>query len=113
MAGELFQFPVGDVRRHADSTDVVADAVELARTAVREVTMDTQAYGQLCQFLPGLLSPIFALAAGALTETGESLRETAFNLRAAVAGVTDIDTTAADGIRHAGLPGNGPGHRPS
>lgn len=62
--------------------------------------MDGQAYGQLCQFLPSLLSPIFALAASALAETGESLRETAHKLRTAVTDITDTDASAADGIRH-------------
>lgn len=67
--------------------------------------MDPQAYGQLCQFLPGLLNPIFALAASALTDTGESLRETAHHLRAAAAGITATDTAAANMIRDAGRPG--------
>ncbi|MFC4069570.1 type VII secretion target [Actinoplanes subglobosus] len=101
---ELLRFPAEDVLRHAGSTDAVADAVEQARSAVREVTMDPQAYGQLCQFLPGLLSPIFAEAASALTDTGESLRGTAHHLRAAAASITATDTTAGDSIRDAGRP---------
>ncbi|GIF09778.1 type VII secretion target [Actinoplanes siamensis] len=105
MPGEPLRFPAGEVRRHAESTDAVAEAIEQARAAVREVAMDTQAYGELCQFLPGLLSPIFASAAGALAETAESLRETAHHLRTAVTGITGADTTAAETIRDLSAPG--------
>jgi Excreted virulence factor EspC, type VII ESX diderm len=109
VAGEeLLHFPADDVLHHADSTDAVADAVEQARSAVHEVTMDPQAYGQLCQFLSGLLSPIFAEAASTLADTGESLRETARHLRAAAADFAATDTAAADSIRDAGRPGAPP-----
>jgi hypothetical protein len=101
---ELLRFPAEDVLGHAASTDAVADAVEQARSAVREITMDTKAYGQLCQFLPGLLNPIFAEAVGTLADTGESLRETAHHLRAAAAGITGTATAAGDTIRNAARP---------
>ena len=94
MADEV-RFPAAAVQQHAGSVDGVADAVELARSAVHQVTMDTQAYGQLCQFLPGLLSPIFSLAVGALGDADDALRETATNLQAVVARTTATDETAA------------------
>jgi hypothetical protein len=72
--GELVQFPIALVQQHAGTVDRVSDAVQLARSAVHEVTMDTQAYGQLCQFLPALLSPVFALAVDALYTTVDSLQ---------------------------------------
>ncbi|WP_326549768.1 hypothetical protein [Micromonospora sp. NBC_01813] len=104
MPGEVLGFPADDVHRHSNSVDALADTVDQARAAVHEVTMDTQAYGQLCQFLPGLLSPIFLLAVDALAETGESLRETATNLRSAVSATTATDATTADSIRQTTWP---------
>jgi hypothetical protein len=77
MPDQFLQFPPAEIRRHAGSVDGIADAVQTARGAVHEVTMDTQAYGQLCQFLPTILSPIFSLATGALNEAEDSLRENA------------------------------------
>jgi hypothetical protein len=96
------QFPAAAVRQHAAGVDGIADAVRLARSAVHETSMDTQAYGQLCQFLPGLLSPLFALATGALGDAGESLQEAADNLRAAAAGTTATDQDAARRLMAAG-----------
>jgi len=102
VPGEEIQFPADAVRGHAGSVDGIADAVRQGRSAVHEVTMDTQAYGQLCQFLPTLLSPIFALAIGALDDAEDALRETADNLRAVVSSTTATDESAAHGVRAAG-----------
>jgi excreted virulence factor EspC (type VII ESX diderm) len=101
---EDVQFPAAAVQQHAGSLDALADMVHQARSAVREVTMDTQAYGQLCQFLPGLLSPIFALAVRALGDTDDSLRETANSLRSAASSSTATDESAARSVATAGRP---------
>jgi hypothetical protein len=50
VPGEYLQFPPAEMRRHAGSVEAIADAVRDARAAVHAVTMDTEAYGQLCQF---------------------------------------------------------------
>jgi len=104
VTGGEVRFPAAAVQQHAGSVDGIADAVRQARSAVHEVTMDTQAYGQLCQFLPALLSPIFGLAIGALGEAGEALRETATNLRAVAASTVATDESAARTVRAAGGP---------
>ena len=101
---DFLQFPPAEIRRHAGSVDEIADAVQTARGAVREVTMDTQAYGQLCQFLPAILSPIFSLAAGALNDAEGSLRETADKLRSTVTETTGTDESAGRRIRASGAP---------
>jgi hypothetical protein len=106
--GQLVQFPVAIVQKHAGTVDNVAGAMEMAKGAVHEVTMDTQAYGQLCQFLPALLSPVFMLATDALTESISSLQETAQNLRTAATNThtTDIErqqATTAITARHPGI----------
>jgi hypothetical protein len=102
VAGEYLQFPPAEIQRHAGSVEEIADAVRDARSAVHEVTMDTEAYGQLCQFLPTILSPIFALAAGALNDADDSLRETATRLRSTVGETTTADETAESHIRRSG-----------
>jgi hypothetical protein len=102
------QSPPAEIRRHAGSVDEIADAVRTARGAVREVTMDTQAYGQLCQFLPALLSPVFGLALDALHESIGSLQDTADKLRMASSNTETTDTARATAIaqipaQHSGM----------
>jgi hypothetical protein len=107
MAGEVVEFPIGLVRQHAGTVDNVADAVQTARSAVHEVTMDTQAYGQLCQFLPVLLSPVFGLALDALQESMSALHETAGKLRTAAGSTESTDTARETTI--AQIPADHPG----
>jgi hypothetical protein len=99
VAADQVQFPPEGVQQHAATVDGIADAVRSARSAVHEVTMDTQAYGVFCQFLPTILSPIFALAIGAFDDAEDSLRETATNLRAVVGSTTATDESAAHRLR--------------
>ncbi|WP_305783019.1 type VII secretion target [Symbioplanes lichenis] len=81
---------------HAQSVDRIADDVRQARSAVRAVTMDSQAYGQLCQFLPALLGPLFSVAAGSLHDTEDALRETSLKLRAIARETASTDNAAAN-----------------
>ena len=100
-AGEV-QFPAYLVERHAGSVDRVSDAMDTARGAVHEVAMDTGAYGQLCQFLPGILSPVFGLGLDALHKTVDVLNETAANLRTTAADMSATDTASSQRITRAG-----------
>ncbi|GAA2502254.1 hypothetical protein Ahu01nite_064930 [Winogradskya humida] len=102
MSGESVRFPVDEVRTHAGTVDRVAGDVETARSAVHEVSMDTGAYGQLCQFLPGLLSPLFGLALEAMNESADALQETATKLRAAADETESTDQGTAIRVRAAG-----------
>ena len=104
MAADQVQFPVPQVERHAASVDAIADSVAQARAAVTEVTMSSQAYGQLCQFLPGLLSPLFDQAVSAMTDATDSLRGTADSLRAAAASAAATDAAAGERVTTAGAP---------
>ncbi|GGQ59220.1 hypothetical protein [Couchioplanes azureus] len=105
MPADGIAFPAAAVEHHAAGVEGVADAVRQARSAVREVTLDSQAYGQLCQFLPGLLSPLFALALDALDDADDALRDTAGNLRAVATSTTATDDAAGRRVRTAGGPG--------
>jgi hypothetical protein len=102
VAGDVVEFPISVVRQHAGTVDAVADAVDTARGAVHEVTMDTQAYGVLCQFLPALLSPVFGMALDALQGSIGALEETADKLRAAASGTQATDTERATAIDSVG-----------
>jgi hypothetical protein len=66
--------------------------------------MDSQAYGQLCQFLPGLLSPVFGSAVEVMNNAVDALEETALKLRA-----TTADMEAADVGSAGRLDSSGPG----
>ncbi|MFI5932010.1 type VII secretion target [Actinoplanes sp. NPDC051494] len=104
MAGDEVRFPAPEVERHAGSVDRIAESVVQARAAVNEVTMDNEAYGQLCQFLPVLLNPVFSQAVSAMNDATDALRETADNLRAAAASVTATDARVDERITGAGAP---------
>ena len=109
MGGEVVEFPIPLVQRHAGTVDNVADAVSTARSAVHEVTMDTQAYGLLCHFLPALLSPVFGMALDALHESIGALEETADKLRSAASSTAGTDSERATAI--AAVPAAHPGLR--
>lgn len=100
-----FQISSEAVVRHAAAVDQASDGMATARSAVREVTMDTQAYGQLCQFLPALLSPLFMDAAEALGDAVEALSESALKLRATASSMDATDTGSAARLNTAGGPG--------
>lgn len=96
MSSDGVQFPSSAVRGHAGTVDGVADEVGQARAAVDQVTMDTGAYGKLCQFLPGMLAPVFGQAVDAMNHSVDALHETAAGLRAVADG---MDATDAGGAR--------------
>jgi hypothetical protein len=104
MTSEAVQFPADAVRRHAATVDAIAADVEQARGAAGEVTMDTQAYGMLCQFLPALLMPVFAVAATSLDGSADALHETAAGLRVTADQMDGTDQGSARRITAAGPP---------
>jgi hypothetical protein len=104
MSADGVQFPIAAVRQHAGTVDAVADAVGQARGAVRQVTMDTGAYGQLCQFLPALLTPVFGLAVAAMNGSVDALHETAAGLRAAAGDTEATDEAGGRRVAAAGAP---------
>ena len=99
------EFPAGSVLRHAAEVNAAADHLTEARSAARQVTMDSQAYGQLCQFLPPLLSPLFDSAVAVMNEAVDALGETALKLRATAALMQAADAGSARGVHDAAGPG--------
>ena len=100
-----FQISESDLLRQSAAVGEASDQMRRARSAVREVTIDTQAYGQLCQFLPGLLSPLFVSASDAMNDATEALEETALKLRGVAAAMEQSDAQAAGEVNRAAGPG--------
>lgn len=89
------EFPAESVLRHADAVREAAAEMAQARAAAGEVSMDNEAYGQPCQFLPALLSPLFGSAAEVMKDAEDALGETALKLRTTVSDMTAADTGSA------------------
>lgn len=98
------EFPAASVFQHADAVREASDQMTQVRSAVREVSMDRQAYGQLCQFLPGLLSPLFDNAAEVMNDAVEALAETALKLSATATAMEATDVGSANRLHRAGGP---------
>lgn len=99
------QFPAESVLSHADAVRAASDGMAQARGAAGEVAMDNRAYGQLCQFLPTLLSPLFAGASGVMNDAIEALEETALKLRATASSMAAADADSAHRLDTAAGPG--------
>ena len=104
------RFPAASVLHHAAAVSDASEQLTQARSAVREVSMDGRAYGQLCQFLPGRLSPLFGSAVRAMNDAAEALGETALKLRATAAAMNATDFGIARRLDNApGQDAAGPG----
>jgi excreted virulence factor EspC (type VII ESX diderm) len=99
------QFPADAVLRHAAAVDEASEQMTQVRSAVGEATMDSQAYGQLCQFLPGLLSPLFGSATQVMNGAVEALGETALKLRSTASAMQAADAGSAVRMGNAAGPG--------
>jgi hypothetical protein len=98
------QFPDDAVSRHAAVVGEVSERMAQARSAVRDITMDSHAYGQLCQFLPSLLSPLFHTAADVMNDAVEALGETALKLISTSAAMRAADDGSAGRVLYASGP---------
>jgi hypothetical protein len=96
--------PTAAVAAHASSVDAAADGMETGRGAAAQVQMGTEAYGQICAFLPGLIDPVADRVVTALGESAAALRETALHLRAAAAAAESADDSGARRVSGAGTP---------
>ena len=67
--------------------------------------MDSEAYGQLCRFLPALLSPLFGDAVGVINDAVEALGETALKLRSTATALQAADAASARRVDTAAGPG--------
>jgi hypothetical protein len=91
MGDDTLRMPFADVRRHAGSVDDASAGTDTARSATAQVQLGDQAYGMLCQFLPGLLDLVANSAVNALAASVGALSETASKLRTAAGGHESTD----------------------
>lgn len=103
MADET-RLPVAAVRRHAHSVQAAADGMATGRGAAAQVQLGAEAYGQLCAFLPGLISPVADRVVVALADSASALWETAGNLRAVATAAESTDAASARRVTGAGGP---------
>jgi uncharacterized protein YukE len=94
------------VRAHGETVREIAAGVDQARAAAAQVYMGREAYGQLCQFLPGMFDETQSAAVDALTEASSALDETATKLGTGALQYETTDQAAATGL-DAYQPGNG------
>lgn len=99
------EFPTEAVLEHSTAVHEASLGMAQARAAAGEVVMDSQAYGQLCQFLPALLSPLFGSATGVMNDAADALGETALKLRTTAASMTTTDAGSARRLETAAGPG--------
>jgi hypothetical protein len=96
------EFPAEAVARHAGEVGQASDEMAQARSAVGQIVMDSAAYGELCQFLPALLSPLFGSATEVMNDAVEALGETSLKLRATSSDMTVTDVDSARRLNAAG-----------
>lgn len=98
------EFPAEAVIRHAGAVSEASDEMLLVRGAAGEVAMDGQAYGQLCQFLPTLLSPLFGSATQVMSDAADALGETSSKLRVTATGMNAADAGSAQQLNATATP---------
>jgi hypothetical protein len=92
--------PITAVRTHAGSVDATSDTIETGRSAAAQVQLGGEAYGILCQFLPGLINPLGDKAVDAMTESHTALQSTADKLRKASGASDSTDHASEQRNRH-------------
>jgi hypothetical protein len=81
-----------DLTAHASHLDAVVDQLNQAVDAAQTVSMSTDAYGLLCQFLPPAINPVTTEGLDALRAAVEGVQVTAENVRSTVNRYTDMES---------------------
>ncbi|HVV08496.1 type VII secretion target [Amycolatopsis sp.] len=91
-----FEVVPDELRTHASHLDGLVDRLATAVSAAKTVTMDDEAYGLLCSFLPPIVNATTQDdATDALDAAVEGMTTTADNVRTAASGYDEQDQTAA------------------
>lgn len=83
-----------EIATHAETVDAFAGRSEVCAATVRQLRLDTGAYGQLCGFVPAVLNGITSTIESTSIDASGSLRETADGLRRLVSQFTAADEAA-------------------
>jgi hypothetical protein len=95
-----FQVDSAALVTHAGEVDTIGDELTAAGQAGQSAQTDVGAYGQLCQFMPGLLNGLQQSMVDGMNTAAGSAHDTADALRSVAAAYDSTDGTAADRIRN-------------
>ena len=94
-----FQVNSASLMSHAGEVDAVGDGLTSAAQAGQTVRTGTEAYGQLCQFVPALLNSLQQTLVDGMNTAAEAAHETADSLRFVADAYDAVDGQTADRIR--------------
>lgn len=95
---EQYEVVTDALRAHARTLHGFADRLDQAVDAARQVSMPTDAYGVLCQFLPSMLNPLEEHGVAALRGSAESMDTTAANVQDTAEDYAATDDQHAEGF---------------
>jgi hypothetical protein len=81
MPDSGYEVLTGELNAHAGKVDGFADRLQTAVDAARQVTMNNEAYGVICQPFAMLLQPFEEMGVNALSKGSETVRENAGTVR--------------------------------
>ncbi|MEU8815377.1 type VII secretion target [Actinoplanes sp. NPDC048796] len=85
---------------HAGAVDGAGAGLTSAADAGRTVQTSTDAYGQLCQFLPAILNTLQTTLVDGISTAAASVHDTANALRSVAAAYDSADHAAAERLRN-------------
>jgi excreted virulence factor EspC (type VII ESX diderm) len=95
MTGQAFDVVPEDLTAHASHLDGLTDRLSQALDAANTVSMNDEAYGILCSFLPLIINPLEEKAIQALKDAVDGVTTTADNVRITANQYRDTDDTNA------------------
>jgi len=90
-----YQVLTTELTGHASKVDGLADRLQTAVDAARQVTMNNDAYGVICQPFAMLLQPFEQMGVNALTKASETVRDNAGTVRDAAKAYDARETSQA------------------
>lgn len=97
-----YEVLTGELDAHAKKIDAYAQRLQAAVDAARQVTMNNDAYGVICQPFAMLLQPFEEMGVNALAKGVESVNETAQGMRDTVKSYNEQEASESarmDGLR--------------
>ena len=94
MSSPIYETSPAALRQHARTLDTVGQAVDQAANAA-ETTLDTGAFGGLCQFLPPFVATSQTQTRDAIQAMADEARSTASRLRRMAGNYDENQSTTA------------------
>ena len=94
-----YEVLTGELTAHAGKVDGIADRLQTAVDAARQVTMNNDAYGVICQPFAILLQPFEEMGVNALAKGSETVRDNAGTVRDAAKAYDATETAKTSTFR--------------